>query len=258
MYQTIMNFYIISIITFLSLISTVYAKEFENDAIKITNSGTEFNLILNLETNEDIYGIQFNLDYNQNEISTVRDSINSMIGFASLYALFDQKPKVNIIMMNLDGDSFIKTSNYKANINILSIIFKVDSLFKGISKVKLNNLIIVGKAGKVIPVQESSYEFDLSYNLPKETLIKQNIPNPFNIETYIDYEIAHSTNVYIGVYDLQGNINKILVNEFQNANYYSISWDGRDGKGDFVKNGRYILKFETDHYTDTITVMFIK
>lgn len=252
-----MNYYLISIITFLSLITITYTSELENEEIRLSNYGTEFNLVLNLVTHEDIYGIQFDLEYN-NDVSIEKDSIKALIEGANIYTLFNDKSSVSIIMMNAEGESFIKNNNFIANINFLSIFFKADSLFNGISTIKLNNLLIVGKTGKVIKTQKTSYDFDLSYNLPKETLINQNIPNPFNIETYIDYEISQSTNVYIGIYDLQGNLIKILVNKFQNANYYSISWNGRDGKEEFTKNGRYILKFETDHYTDTITMMFIR
>ena len=67
-------------------------------------------------------------------------------------------------------------------------------------------------------------------NLPDRWSLEQNYPNPFNPETRIEYQLPHSADVALRIYDLQG---RILVSEFwseREAGVYfydiSLSYNG--------------------------------
>ncbi|MCK4358310.1 MAG: T9SS type A sorting domain-containing protein, partial [Candidatus Cloacimonetes bacterium] len=75
-------------------------------------------------------------------------------------------------------------------------------------------------------------------------------PNPFNpsIETgIIRYSLAKDGNVTIRIYDVAGNLVKILIeNDAQVAGEEQyIEWDGKNGKGDIVANGVYFYVIES-------------
>ena len=54
----------------------------------------------------------------------------------------------------------------------------------------------------------------------------QNIPNPFNPATTISYRLTKAEKVLLKVYNIQGQLIEILVNEFQTAKLHKVPWDG--------------------------------
>jgi flagellar hook capping protein FlgD len=75
---------------------------------------------------------------------------------------------------------------------------------------------------------------------PENFILYQNYPNPFNPTTKISYDLPHSTNVILKIYNLQGQEIKTLVNESQQPGMKSVIWDGRDNKNSRVSSGVYI------------------
>ena len=69
-----------------------------------------------------------------------------------------------------------------------------------------------------------------------------NIPNPFNPSTSILYELPHSGNVRIDIYDVAGRRVKTLVDEIQEAGKREVAWNGRDANGSIVTSGVYFVK----------------
>lgn len=72
-----------------------------------------------------------------------------------------------------------------------------------------------------------------------------NYPNPFKpgeTKTTIAFSVAPQTNVTVKIYDLIGNLVKVLKEEKAGDNYteYMITWDGRDDTDKVVANGVYI------------------
>ncbi len=89
---------------------------------------------------------------------------------------------------------------------------------------------------------EFSPEIEVIISIPTQYKLIQNYPNPFNTHTTIEYQIAHKSNVQITVYDLIGNMTKILVNEQKNPAWYQIKWDGRNSFGHQVNSGTYFIR----------------
>jgi len=51
---------------------------------------------------------------------------------------------------------------------------------------------------------------------------------------------------------------KTLVNEFQNAGYKSVIWDGKNDNGLAVTSGIYFYKIEADNFIDSKKMLLIK
>ncbi len=88
---------------------------------------------------------------------------------------------------------------------------------------------------------------------PFEFSLNQNYPNPFNPKTTINYSVAHGTNIEISVYDLTGKEVSILVNEYKEAGYYKLEFDGSN-----FASGLYFYKMKTENYSEVKKMVLIK
>ncbi len=61
--------------------------------------------------------------------------------------------------------------------------------------------------------------------LPIETKLQANYPNPFNPKTEITYQLAEDGFVTLRIYDVLGKEVTVLINDEKSAGYYSVSWD---------------------------------
>lgn len=87
--------------------------------------------------------------------------------------------------------------------------------------------------------------FDLSnevvIGIPEKYVLSQNYPNPFNPSTLIKYSIPNSSNVSIKIFDILGNEVATLVNEKQNAGFYSVDFSSKE-YGNALSSGIYFYK----------------
>ena len=74
-------------------------------------------------------------------------------------------------------------------------------------------------------------------------MLHPNYPNPFNPTTVINYELPHTTNMDLSVYNLLGQKVVTLVSGTQYAGYHSIEWDDSNLSG-----GAYFIKFQADDF----------
>ena len=86
---------------------------------------------------------------------------------------------------------------------------------------------------------------------PNQTLLLANYPNPFNPETWIPYQLARGSNVWITIYDPRGVIVRRLALGYRAEGYYRVRgraayWDGRNEVGERVASGFYFYQLETD------------
>jgi hypothetical protein len=80
--------------------------------------------------------------------------------------------------------------------------------------------------------------------IPTEFALHQNLPNPFSSVTSIQYSVVRPTHIALNIYDIAGNLVKILVNEEKKPGYYTVHWDGKDGQGQRVSPGIYFYRLE--------------
>ena len=59
---------------------------------------------------------------------------------------------------------------------------------------------------------------------PSDFHLSQNYPNPFNPATTIDYQLAQTGRVQLGVYNALGQLMETLVEEKQRPGSYSVRW----------------------------------
>ncbi len=81
---------------------------------------------------------------------------------------------------------------------------------------------------------------------PVDFVLEQNYPNPFNPTTHIRYGVPNTARVQVIVYNQLGQVVREIVDEVQDAGYYSVVWDGMTSQGTVVASGTYYLRLLTD------------
>jgi Carboxypeptidase regulatory-like domain/FG-GAP-like repeat/FlgD Ig-like domain len=72
--------------------------------------------------------------------------------------------------------------------------------------------------------------------------LSQNAPNPFSPWTVFKYALPQAARVRIVVYDIQGRLIDVLVDEMQDGGKHEVVWDGRDDTGVKVPAGLYFCR----------------
>ena len=93
---------------------------------------------------------------------------------------------------------------------------------------------------------------------PDRLELWQNYPNPFNSSTIIQYEMNAASHVKLIVYNLEGKVVQMLINEFQNIGKKKVVWNGKDTQGRAVSNGIYIYKLVTNKAVKTKKMILLK
>ncbi len=88
--------------------------------------------------------------------------------------------------------------------------------------------------------------------------LHQNMPNPFNPETTIRYELPDAVDVRLVVYNLVGQQIRTLVSEHQEAGRYQMTWNGLDAQGRQVGSGLYLLRMEAGSFKQTRRMLMLK
>ena len=110
---------------------------------------------------------------------------------------------------------------------------------------------IKGEEELVTGVLEITQE--LLSSTPKEYVLYQNTPNPFNPTTTITYTLPVDTNVKLAIYNISGQQVTQLKNTFDTAGAYSVIWDAL-----YMPSGIYFYTLKTDKFAKTIKMLLLK
>jgi hypothetical protein len=76
-------------------------------------------------------------------------------------------------------------------------------------------------------------------------MLEQNFPNPFKLSTTIRYNLSGPSEVVLSIYNMLGQEVQVLVNEYQQAGSYSVTWDARNDKNQQQGSGIYIYQLRS-------------
>ena len=94
----------------------------------------------------------------------------------------------------------------------------------------------------------------VAYEIPAETQLLANYPNPFNPETWIPYQLETSAAVTLQIYDTSGSVVRTLNLGFKGQGFYmtrakAAYWDGRNEFGEPVGSGVYFYHLSAGEYS---------
>ena len=102
-----------------------------------------------------------------------------------------------------------------------------------------------------------------TWQIPEETALLSNYPNPFNPETWIPYQLAEPTDVTLTIYDIQGRVVRTLDLGHQRAGIYESKsraayWDGKNAQGEPVASGVYFYTLKAGDFSATRKLLIRK
>lgn len=87
---------------------------------------------------------------------------------------------------------------------------------------------------------------------PQATAITAVYPNPFNPRSKIAFELAESGSIELAIYDLRGQLVRVLDAGMWPAGRYGATWDGQDDGGRAVPTGMYFCRMRTSTGSQTV------
>jgi hypothetical protein len=109
----------------------------------------------------------------------------------------------------------------------------------------------VGPATAVEGVSEGT-------TVPSGYALSQNVPNPFNAETVIAFQVPVETHVSLTIYDLLGQEVRTLVDGVFRAGPGKAFWDGTDEKGGDAGSGMYFYRLKAGRFVETKRMVLLK
>ncbi len=107
--------------------------------------------------------------------------------------------------------------------------------------------------GKTDFVEHSTSGFK---NLPESFQLAQNYPNPFNPETRVRFELPKASKISMDIYDIMGRkIKSLSGDDYRQAGYYEVMWNGKNDQGRNVASGLYLLYLRTAEYKKAIKMI---
>ncbi|MAO65998.1 MAG: hypothetical protein CL666_13470 [Balneola sp.] len=89
--------------------------------------------------------------------------------------------------------------------------------------------------------------------LPTEFSLSQNYPNPFNPSTSIRFGIPSTSHVKLSVYNVLGQLVKVLENDIKKPGYHSVHFDGEN-----LSSGIYLYRLEVGSFVNTKKMLLMK
>ena len=93
---------------------------------------------------------------------------------------------------------------------------------------------------------------------PETSMLLSNYPNPFNPVTQLRYQLAEAGIVELVIYDILGRKIRTLLNNFQEAGFYEMQWDGKNDAGIQTASGIYIYRLESKGFSASRRMLKVK
>jgi len=78
--------------------------------------------------------------------------------------------------------------------------------------------------------------------VPERAVLRQNLPNPFNAQTSIPFDLSSAGRIRLIIYNAVGERVRTLIDRTESAGSHQVTWDGRDDDGRSVASGVYMVQ----------------
>jgi len=94
--------------------------------------------------------------------------------------------------------------------------------------------------------------------IPREWMLFQNFPNPFNLTTTIYFGVQKRSNVKIVIYNMRGKSIREIVNAEYEPGFYNVKWNGTNSSGIPVSSGVYLYHMISKEGTATKKMLLVR
>ena len=86
----------------------------------------------------------------------------------------------------------------------------------------------------------------------------QNYPNPFNPNTTIKYQLPKAGNVEIKIFNVNGQLIKLVNTKQQSIGVHTFAWDGKNADGQALASGIYFYQINFENSILTNKMLYLK
>jgi hypothetical protein len=181
-----------------------------------------------------------NMVYAAKEQPTLKPAANGINRIAVLHFTIDD--------MNLEN---LEIGQFKTDAPYHELMFVYNEWDNGVPMVK--DLVPALENGTVSLANRNP-----AAALPTTYELSQNVPNPFNPTTQVNFALPQAGKVNLSIYNVLGQHVTNLVDGYMNAGYQTVTWDGTDYSGRSVASGVYFYKLSAEQFSDTKKMLLLK
>jgi PKD repeat protein len=172
-------------------------------------------------------------------------------------------PPNGIFDVRFGSDKFVESYGQSIDVRLNSVAYPIKIKAENLNrhnfriKDKINGSIV-----NILIEDETEIEINSGLDnlllidenlLPDSYELSQNYPNPFNPTTKIKYQLPVDGNVKIIIFDMLGKEVQTLVNGFEKAGSYELTFNGIN-----LASGIYFYKMQSENFSDLKRMILIK
>jgi len=220
------------------------------------NPGEEFEIPLSISNVTGLFSMQTILNYDPEYLTAIE--IESLIPEMNFAQYIDEETGTIRITFagieSLENDATIANIKFKATETLgMAIETHVDA-----------ELFMANETDLTWNVHNGTVNINgLAVGLDDQLINQDNLmecyPNPFTDQLTIKYTVnQNGDNVFIGVYNLFGQLVAEIVNGTHENESYKLSWDGKNSDGSILKNGIYFIRFKSCDISTTKKIQIVR
>ena len=130
---------------------------------------------------------------------------------------------------------------------VLNIPFRIlDSEYQmSEGRFHFEDVLLAASCTEIIPVEIEPVNLKTNGVLPETWSLSQNYPNPFNPETTIRFSLPKSEHVTLSIYNLQGRLIEVLMDDQRPAGNYEVVWNGAS-----MSSGIYLCRLNAGRFVE--------
>ena len=271
----------ISVITLLAifmLVPLLAARDVVSFGDVTWNSENEFAIPIMVNHDQDMVAMDIPLEYSEGvtltdvtfatrvsyfdaQLSNIDEEANQVI-LGLINMVYEQKPALSKV---INGDATVATLTFRLD-DLTLDQFEITAFISEIPSHELTLVYNDFSSGKplvmsVNPTLEGgviSLKGNPALAIPKVFALAQNYPNPFNPSTEMAYDLPTPGNVRFEIFNILGQNVKTLVDEYQDAGTYKVTWNGDDNTGSSVASGVYFYRVSAGEFKDIKKMVLMK
>ena len=200
-----------------------------------------------------VAGVELVVEFNPAQVTMLDPVLSPFTSGLQFFAgVKDGTQKIGVV--DLSGTNFLPPGE--------GILVTLRAQGNDLSSIKIRSVALVDLDSRPLAVEfsgnlnlEAAKEAD---SRPQCFSLSQNYPNPFNPQTSIKYALPQDAQVRLTVYNVLGQKVATLVDEFQDAGFKTVWWDGKDVEGDEVSSGVYFYRLTAGEFSEVRKMMMVK
>ncbi|HNX01639.1 MAG TPA: FlgD immunoglobulin-like domain containing protein, partial [Candidatus Cloacimonadota bacterium] len=151
---------------------------------------------------------------------------------------------------------------YRDGVLIHTITHPTSSTYDDVAVDGNRSYYVKALYGPAISGQSNTFTLEVSASDPVATPVLSsltgNYPNPFLSSTSIRYEMKNDAKVSLAIYNIKGQLVRVLENGMKTTGSHNVVWDGTDKNGNKLASGVYIVQFNTGNVKQSQKVIMMK